>query len=196
MRRCFAMLITIVFVCGYATIWSRGSEEKETKTLTIRWQRLVNEKGQTCERCGSTEKELQEAVRSLKKSLGALGIEVVFEKKALDPETCAKDISQSNRIWIGERPLEQWLGAKVGKSLCGFCCGKLGGAVECRTVIVYGQTYETIPAELIIKAGLLAGSELLKAPSGGSCCPTKGSMRKESSKRCPISPQCRDKGKQ
>ncbi len=88
-----------------------------TKVLKITWQRLVDEKGQTCQRCGSTEKELQKALQSLDKSLTPLGIKVALKKKALDPAVCAKDISQSNRIWIGKQSLEEWLGAKVGKCL-------------------------------------------------------------------------------
>ena len=77
------------------------------KTMTILWQRLVNEKGQTCERCGLTEKELQKAIQSLKESLAPLGITVLLKKEPLDPEKCAKDVSQSNRIWINERSLEE-----------------------------------------------------------------------------------------
>lgn len=139
--------------------------------LTIRWQHLVDEKGQTCDRCRSTEKELREALGSLKKSLGELGIEVVLEKTALNPETCAKDISESNRIWIGRRPFEEWLDGKVGKSVCGSCCAELGDNVECRTVTVGGDTYEAIPAQLIIKAGLLAASQLLEVQAVEGCCP-------------------------
>jgi hypothetical protein len=48
------------------------------KTLTITWQRLLmDEDGRTCVRCGSTEKELERAVETLKQSLAPLGIEVV-----------------------------------------------------------------------------------------------------------------------
>ncbi len=174
MRKCFAIMMVVGFVCGCVNSGSRFSERKNMKTLTVRWQRLVDEEGQTCRRCGSTEKEVQEAIASLKKSLGALGIDVVLEKKALSPEVCAKDISRSNRIWVGKRTLEEWLGARVGKSPCGFCRAELGEKVECRTVTMGGKTYETIPAELIIKAGLVAGSQLVETPSGKSCCPRPG----------------------
>jgi hypothetical protein len=145
---------------------SEVSQGQKAKVLTVRWQRLVDG-GQTCDRCGSTEKELQEAVQSLKTSLRGLGIEVVLEKKSLDPAAFAKDVSQSNRIWIGKRTLEEWLGAKTGKSDCGFCYSAIGGKVECRTVVIDGQTYESIPAKLIVKAGLLAGADLLEVSSCG-----------------------------
>ncbi len=185
MRKCIAIMMVVGFVCGCGNSGFRVSKGENMKTLTIRWQRLVDEEGQTCKRCGSTEKEVQEAIASLRKSLGALGIDVVLEKKALSPEVCAKDISQSNRIWVGKRTLEEWLGAQVGKSPCGFCCADLGEKVECRTVTVGGKTYETIPAELIIKAGLVAGSQLVETPSGESYCPPPGPAKNAGPSCCP-----------
>jgi hypothetical protein len=139
------------------------------KILKIKWQRLVHG-GRTCPRCGETEKEVEKAFQSLKQSLAPLGIDVVLEKKELDPETFAKDVLQSNRIWIGERPLEKLLDARVGQSLC---CGPCGDT-ECMTVEVGKEIYETIPSEVIIKAGLVAASEMLtKEPAEPSsvCCP-------------------------
>ncbi len=143
------------------------------KTLIIRWQRLVDENAQTCERCGATETEVHKAFEDLKKSLVPLGIEVTLEEKTLDPITCAKDISESNRVWIDDTPLEEWLGAGVGESSCEFCCEELGSAVECRTVIHEGQTFEAIPADLIVKAGLVAASRLLGVDSKKPCCGEK-----------------------
>jgi len=156
------------------------------EVLKMEWQRLVDEKGQTCQRCGATEKEVQKAFQSLKQSLASLGIEVTLEKKALDPSTCAKDVIQSNRILIGGKTLEEWLGAQVGKSPCGFCCAELGDEVECRTVEIGEQVYETIPADLIIQAGLLAVAELTKTEvSGSSCCEPKVKKFSKENPRCP-----------
>jgi hypothetical protein len=153
-----------------------------TKTLSVVWQRLVDEKGQTCDRCGLTEQEVDKAVAALKNSLGELGIGLVLEKRGIDAETCAKDMSQSNRIWIGGQTLEELLGATSGMSLCGSCCSMIGDAVDCRTLVVDGQTYEAIPAQLIVRAGLIAGSRLLTADAGAApapassapCCGTSG----------------------
>lgn len=150
--------------------FSKSKEEKDLNILTIRWQRLVDEKGQTCERCASTETEIQKAFEILEKSLAPLELKVTLEKIALDPKICAEDISQSNLIWIGERVLEEWLGAKVGKSLCGFCCEGLSDSVECRTIIFENKVYETIPAILIIKAGLQTASQMLTVAEE-PCCP-------------------------
>ncbi len=168
------LIVFGIFIIVFSIFCFQGfaeQEETKMKVLKIEWQRLVDEKGQTCQRCGSTEKEVQKAFQSLKQSLSPLGIKVVLEEKALDAATCAKDISQSNRIWVGGRPLEEWLNAQVGQSSCETCCGELGSDVECRTVEVGGEVYETIPADLIVRAGLLAAAELKKTgASGSSCC--------------------------
>ena len=142
-------------------------------TLTVDWQRLVTDEGETCDRCGGTQAELDKAIKVLRESLSPLGIEVAFVEHALTIEECAADIMQSNRIVIGNRTLEDWVGGEVGKSVCGTCCGAIGEEVECRTVSVDGSTYEMIPAELIVRAGLLAASEVVRVPSDSPCCPTE-----------------------
>ncbi|MFH0732883.1 MAG: DUF2703 domain-containing protein [Candidatus Omnitrophota bacterium] len=189
-NKIYALVIVFgIFVIVFSIFCFHGIAEQgetEMKVLKIEWQRLVDEKGQTCQRCGSTEKEVKKAFQSLKQSLAPLEIKVTLEKKALDPSIFAKDVIQSNRILIGGRPLEEWLGAQVGKSPCEFCCAELGDKAECRTVEVGGQIYETIPANLIVQAGLLAASELMgkdvstvsrseskenKSSEKKSCCP-------------------------
>jgi hypothetical protein len=108
------------------------------KNLTIRWQRLINETGQTCERCTDTGDKVEAAFNKLKKSLSELDIKVELIKETLDFSIFIKDPLQSNRIWIGDKPLEKWLDASVGKSQCCEVC------------------------DLIVRAGLLAAAELLK----------------------------------
>lgn len=139
--------------------------------LGLRWQRLVDEIGETCDRCGGTQGQLAEAVESLRSALAPLGIQVALEETTLSRQECADDVLESNRIWIAGRPLEDWLGAEVGASECGSCCAKLGENVSCRTTTLEGREYEVIPAELIIKAGLEAAAHIMQAPEGGPCCP-------------------------
>jgi hypothetical protein len=127
------------------------------KSLQIRWQRLVDASNQTCGRCGATGAAVERAVELLKRALRELEIEVALKTEALDPATFAKDPLESNRIWIGGLPLEWWLSATSGKSQCCDACGD----ADCRTVTVDGRTYEATPAELIVKAGLLAAARLL-----------------------------------
>jgi hypothetical protein len=132
------------------------------KTIKIIWQRLVDEHGSTCERCGDTEKELDKAVRFLQKSLAPAGVRFSVEKNVMDFQTVSHDPLHSNRLWIDGRPLEKWLQADVGQSPC---CGPCQD-FECRTLEIDGATHETIPAELIIKAGLLAVQRQVKKISG------------------------------
>jgi hypothetical protein len=138
----------------------------DMKTLKIQWQRLLIDDG-TCPRCGTTEQEVDKAYMSLKQSLSPLGINVALEKKALDLAVFKKNPSQSNRIMIGESNLEEWLKANTGES---SCCGPCGDT-ECRTIETQGKIYETIPAELIIKAGIIAAGELINTKMSQSCCP-------------------------
>ena len=187
LKYCVFAVVMLFLIVGCRDKSDARKGEDMAKVLKITWQRLIDEKGQTCQRCGSTETELQKALQNLKESLTPLGIKVTLEKKSLDPATCAKDISQSNRIWVGKRTLEEWLRAKVGKSLCGFCCAELGEQVECRTVEVEGQVYETIPANLIVRAGLLAAADLYAESSDKSCCPGRSSAKTNISPCRPVS---------
>ena len=150
---------------GFGCSPSNGIEKESVITMKIRWKRLVS-KGETCLRCGSTEEELRRAVSTLKQSLAPLGIEVIFEKEELSVTEFEKDPSQSNRIWINNRLLEDWIEATVGHSPCCDVCSPH----DCRTVEVEGQIYETIPAEIIIKAGLLVASQLVSPQTNKSCC--------------------------
>ena len=160
------LVVGVAFAIGfwghaYAKQQSTRNGPAKLKTLTIRWQRLVGNTGQTCDRCGSTQEEVRKAHALLHKSLSVLGINVVLEEKTLDKATAAKRIAESNRIWVGGKPLESWLGANTGASECTSCGSLCGGNVDCRTVIVGGNAYESIPSALIVKAGLLAGAEMV-----------------------------------
>ncbi|MDI3325587.1 DUF2703 domain-containing protein [Pontibacterium granulatum] len=138
------------------------------KTLLITWQRLVDDKGGTCTRCAGTRLQLHEAVKKLEASLKPLDIEVRLVGRELDASACAADVTESNRIWIAGRPLESWLDARNGKSLC--ACNVCHNA-ECRTVEVSGIEYEVVPAELIIKAALIAAADAVLPSSEEPCCP-------------------------
>lgn len=131
---------------------------KPIQTLRIRWQRLVNAKGQTCDRCGMTETAVVDAAEKLSRCLKELDIAVILEKEAINESTFLEKPLESNRIWIDGKPLEAWLGAISGQSRCCSACGD----EDCRTVTIDGKTYEAVPAELIVKAGLLAAAQLIR----------------------------------
>jgi hypothetical protein len=173
-------VITISALLGTLSVaWCRNQPARESslppkkqkagdkiRTLKIQWQRLIID-DQTCQRCGTTEAEVEKAFKSLKQSLNPLGIAVVLEKRSITQAEFEKNPSKSNLIVIGDRSLEAWLQARTGQT---SCCGPCGDA-ECRTIETQGKIYETIPAELIIKAGLIAAGQLFNAKSGYSCCP-------------------------
>ncbi len=129
------------------------------KSLPIIWQRLVSPDGKSCERCNATHLEMQRAVSKLKDALRSLGIEPTLEVREIDEKAFKAKPSESNRIWIAGRPIEEWLGATVGSSRCCSVCGES----ECRTVEVGGTTFEAIPEELLVRAALVASSQLLNS---------------------------------
>jgi hypothetical protein len=100
---------------------------------------------------------MERAIAILKQSLRPLGIEPRLEIREIDERLFKANPSESNRIWIAGRPMEEWLGASVGSSPCCSVCG----TSECRTVEVEGTTFETIPEKLFLKAVLVAASRLL-----------------------------------
>jgi hypothetical protein len=131
------------------------------KSLPIIWQRLVSSDGKTCDRCNATYQEMQRAVSKLKEALRPLGIEPTLEIREIGEKSFKASPSESNRIWIAGRPMEEWLGARVGSSRCCSVCGES----ECRTVEVGGTTFEAIPEKLFLKAALVASSQLFDLTS-------------------------------
>ena len=122
------------------------------KILPIIWQRLVTPKGETCERCGNTYMEMLRAVETLREQLSPLGIEPVLRTKIISEQEFKTHPQESNRIWIADKPLEEWLDANVGQSQCCAACGD----ANCRTLELDTTVYESIPQELIIQAALKA----------------------------------------
>jgi hypothetical protein len=179
-------LVGLMVIAAFGSCVAQCKRAKKTpppvqlkqQKLQLRWQRLVGQKEETCERCKATEQEVQKAFPVLSRSLAPLGIKVSLSKDKLDSETFARDVSQSNRIWIGEKPIEKLLEARVGKSACGACCeisGKQG--VKCRTLKIGKDTYEVVPASLIVRAGLIAASELIVVDPAAPSCKTHGSKK-------------------
>lgn len=125
--------------------------------LPIVWQRLVTTYGKTCSRCDATYQQVQSAVSKLREILKPLDIVPILEAREIDENSFKNDPSESNRIWIAGRPLEEWLGASTGTSSCCSVCGD----APCRTTELEGTVFEEIPEELILKAALIAASRLI-----------------------------------
>ncbi|MGQ9604527.1 MAG: DUF2703 domain-containing protein [bacterium] len=133
----------------------------------MEWRRLV-EDGKTCPRCGSTEVELDLAIDWLRDALSPLGIEVVLEKKEIPIAEFKRDPLKSNLILINGKPLEEYISAETGQSQCCDVCG----TAECRTIEANGKSFDTIPSELIKKAGVIAALTSFSCEDPGvlPCC--------------------------
>jgi hypothetical protein len=140
------------------------SRKIQMKTLPILWQRLVTPEGKTCMRCGGTQDAIVQSIPKLQEALRPLGMEPVLETREIDHADFKGMPSESNRIWIAGRSIEDWLNASVGKSTC---CAACGGA-DCRTLEIGNETFETIPEQLILKAALLAASQSSSIADGES----------------------------
>lgn len=132
-------------------------DKKSKKNLIIHWQRLIFE-GNTCQRCGSTESELDKAVLRLKTKLNPLGIKVILKKSKLTLKKFKNNPIESNRILFNNHSLEDLINARTGQSqCCDVCEGE-----KCRTLKIERESHEVVPADIIIKAGLIAVSKSFK----------------------------------
>lgn len=127
------------------------------RKIEITWQRLVDEKGTTCDRCNKTYINLESAIEKLKPLFQNLDIQVNFKKRVLSMEEFKKNPLSSNEIIINGKKIENVLNLKVGQSCC---CGPCGDS-ECRTVIDESGEKEEIEERLIIKAFLKEVVEII-----------------------------------
>ncbi len=146
------------------------------QTLSIVWQRLVDDQSNTCPRSQNTGAEIRRAVERIRAVLEPLGMQAVLECRELNQQAFLDRPLESNRIWIGGQPIESWLECRTGVSRC---CDEYGEQ-DCSTLEVEGKSYEAIPEELLVRAGIRAGISLLEpgTPATGasanstrsSCC--------------------------
>lgn len=151
-KNCKKLSIFIKYFYYISILFLGGNMKK----LIIKWQRLV-QNNTTCPRCADTGLEIEKAYIKLKESLKHFNIEVLLEKHELTETEFNKNPLISNLILINDKPLEAWISAETGQSKCCSVCGD----EECRTIQFRGNIYEAIPENLIIKASLIAASELI-----------------------------------
>lgn len=105
----------------------------------------------------------------LSQVLNPLKVQVVLEREEITIDDFNKDPLRSNQIWINGRLVEDWIAGEASKTMCCDICGPN----ECRAIKIGSEVYEVIPAEIIIKAGLIAAYELIKKKANESCCINK-----------------------
>lgn len=188
MKKVLIFCIALVFLANVAFA-AAAAKADDAKTLSIKWQRVVDKDGKTCDRCGATEQELKKAVDYLSEQ----GVVVTVEEVKMDVKEFAKSCIESNRIWINDKALEEVLEAKIGKSTCSGICDKHAKGAQCRTLIFGDKTYESVPAELIAMAGLKTlempsdGIKITQAKATGcspKCAKTCGAAAKTCAKPC------------
>jgi hypothetical protein len=159
------ILISIPLVMNAQT-----SDMKTERTLVIRWQHAVCKNENPCERCVNTPLEIQQAYENLRESLAGLGIIVTMEEKKIK--------QHDDHIYINDHDIIDLLKGERTKTECANCFDEKGNPRTCNSLKLGDKTFEVIPAELIMKAGLMAASELITAtpepPCGEKKTPCKG----------------------
>lgn len=121
------------------------------KELHLEWRHLDKD-GKTCDRCSDTGETVRSAYQALAAEFQPKGWKVTFKEILLTEN----EIPESNAIYVNGIPIEQLLpNARKSENCCISCGDLLGSPTMCRTIEQYGQTYEAIPAALILKAAHL-----------------------------------------
>lgn len=112
-----------------------------------------------CERCGATDKVLNDALSELKPELKAAKVIINKIKIKNDEQARKYDFVRSPTIRINGVDIEKILTGKLNiknnycescVSICGDSCSEsTGGGTQCRVVEYKGKTYEAVPKEMI-----------------------------------------------
>ncbi len=148
-------IITILLCCVPTFIQAQCAGKSAGKSLIIRWQHTVCLSKNPCERCLMMPQEVQTAYEKLHSALAKLGIMVIFDEQT---EAHAGDY-----IAINGAGLEHLLDGRPIRRQCTSCPSIDGKAKEYNALELDGTIYEVIPADLIIRAGLIAASDLFTA---------------------------------
>ncbi|MFA5747172.1 MAG: DUF2703 domain-containing protein [Candidatus Paceibacterota bacterium] len=139
------------------------------RNLLIQWVHL-SVKGETCERCSDTGKNIAQVLGDLKNDPRFKEVDLEFNEMKLPPEK----IGSSNEILLNGTPIEKFIaGATIGESVCRSCSDLLGEPVNCRTICCGKETMESIPKE-VIREAILNWLEGDKNQDISECCPCGG----------------------
>lgn len=116
--------------------------------LEIEWRHLDKD-GKTCDRCSATGEAVRAAYADLAKELELNGWEVSLKETLLTNQ----EIPESNSIYLNGIAIEKLLPETRRSENCCASCGEiLGAPTVCRTLERNGQTFESIPAAMILEA--------------------------------------------
>jgi len=147
------VLILAVFGC---------SRNKEPLTLRIEWQKADTDACLACKGGGAREADIQKAFERLSKQLAAKGIRVELVEKKATVDSTVPEIA-GGQMWLGNLPVENWLGASTQGKICPACpVGKYGKGHMHKSLVLDGQVYDPIPVELMVRAGMNAAQQLVQ----------------------------------
>lgn len=116
--------------------------------LEIEWRHLDKD-GETCDRCADTGDTVRAAYADLVEELKPKGWEVTLKETLLTDH----QIPESNSIYLNGVAIENLLpDTRRSENCCASCGEILGAPTMCRTLERNGQTFEAIPAAMIVEA--------------------------------------------
>jgi hypothetical protein len=116
--------------------------------LEIEWRHLDKD-GKTCDRCSDTGETVRAACADLVRELEPKGWKVALKETLLTDQ----DVPESNSIYFNGVAIENLLpDTRKSENCCASCGEILGAPTMCRTLERNGQTFEAIPATMIVEA--------------------------------------------
>ncbi len=160
--------------------------QDDVRTLTIAWHKVTEDDGSICDLSTFTQQTVEQASEELSQALAPAGVDIVV--KTLTPEKVEGGDCLCNRVLIQGRYVDEWLGAEMVKTACSGCpnqagCPKTGGSGSAcggqYALIHQDETYNIVPANLIVMAGLIAAADLTGEQITYSGCPGAGACKGE-----------------
>ncbi len=154
------------FILLAGLLFFSGCAREKKMTIVLEWQPPASEVCRQCQQCGVGDQEVQRAFLMLKERLAEKGFDIqVVEKKGAAPlpNTCGMKVC--------DVPLEVWLDARTEATPCQGAADKGDPDGMRRTIRVGNQGFATVPADLMVRAGLMAADHMIE--NGGKVDPAK-----------------------
>lgn len=117
------------------------------RIIRIEWKHYDKE-GETCTRCNTTGDNIKAALEAISEDRSRKKIKIDYKETILE----ADKMPESNTVIINGQKIEDILNAKASENYCHSCSCLAGSDTNCRTIELSGQSYESIPKEMILEA--------------------------------------------
>ena len=169
---CLLFMVATVLAGDKTTI--NVTEKKTAKEVVVAWNKCVDKDAKPINCCGISEEQLKKAITMMEES----GVKVALKVQQMTMDAEHKSCSAMPKATFNGKTMAELLNGEQVMAKCSkACAGHEGGKAECEMLKIGDKTYETIPAEMIAKAGILAsGMEVsesgAKAPGCSKSCVT------------------------